>query len=42
MVKDGQVAVGHRMKLAFSSEHHISDDAEVERYLLDTMLQAKS
>lgn len=34
VVKDGQVVVGHRMKIALSCDHRISDGAEVARFLI--------
>jgi pyruvate dehydrogenase E2 component (dihydrolipoamide acetyltransferase) len=34
VVKDGQVAVGHRMKISLSCDHRVSDGAEVARFLI--------
>jgi pyruvate dehydrogenase E2 component (dihydrolipoamide acetyltransferase) len=34
VVKDGQVVVGHRMKISLSCDHRVSDGAEVARFLL--------
>jgi pyruvate dehydrogenase E2 component (dihydrolipoamide acetyltransferase) len=33
-VKDGQVVVGHRMKISLSCDHRVSDGAEVARFLI--------
>ncbi len=33
VVKDGQIVVGHRMKLTLSCDHRVSDGAEVARFL---------
>jgi pyruvate dehydrogenase E2 component (dihydrolipoamide acetyltransferase) len=33
VVKDGQVAVGHRMKISLSCDHRVSDGAEAARFL---------
>ena len=33
VVRDGEIAVGHRMKLSLSADHRLSDGAEVARYL---------
>jgi pyruvate dehydrogenase E2 component (dihydrolipoamide acetyltransferase) len=34
VVKDGQVVVGHRMKIALSVDHRVSDGAEAAKYLI--------
>jgi len=34
VVKNGEIAVGHRMKIALSCDHRISDGAEVARFLI--------
>jgi pyruvate dehydrogenase E2 component (dihydrolipoamide acetyltransferase) len=34
VVKDGQVVVGHRMKITLSCDHRVSDGAEVARFLI--------
>jgi pyruvate dehydrogenase E2 component (dihydrolipoamide acetyltransferase) len=33
VVRDGEVAVGHRMKLTLSADHRVTDGAEVARFL---------
>ncbi|MGI8476296.1 MAG: dihydrolipoamide acetyltransferase family protein, partial [Thermomicrobiales bacterium] len=34
VVKDGQIAVGHRMKITLSCDHRVSDGAEAAKFLL--------
>ena len=34
VVKDGEIAVGHRMKISLSCDHRITDGAEVARFLI--------
>ncbi|MEZ4496588.1 MAG: dihydrolipoamide acetyltransferase family protein [Thermomicrobiales bacterium] len=35
VVEDGEIVVGHRMKLSLAADHRLSDGAEVARYLGD-------
>jgi pyruvate dehydrogenase E2 component (dihydrolipoamide acetyltransferase) len=34
VVKNGEIAIGHRMRIALSCDHRISDGAEVARFLI--------
>ena len=33
VVKDGKLAVGHRMKITLAADHRVTDGAEVARFL---------